>query len=411
MRGHIAKRGNRYYAVVYQGTDPGTGKDKYKWVAAGTRRSDAERLVNELVGRVNSGEDIAPDRTSLATYLTDRWLPHQELRLRPTTYLSYCKTVELHVVPHIGRLRLDKLQADDLEALYVRLLKTGRRNGKGGGLSPTSVRYVHRVLHKALGDAHRKGLVSRNVATMADPPKVQANGPKSRIQVWDAPTLRRFLDVAANHRLACLWLVAANTGMRRGELLGLRWADVDLEAATISVRHAVVSAGYQLHLSDVKTASGRRVINIDDRTVGALARRRRDALGAGDSEEISRSLMFGDAAGEPVHPELITRSFDRLVARHSLPRIRFHDIRHTHATLLLKAGVPAKVVSERLGHATPGFTLNVYQHVLPGMQAEAAEVFRRLTAEDGDTEEPDPLDSDERDDVTDQGGDEEPQPE
>lgn len=378
MRGHIAKKGSRYYAVIYQGTDPGTGKDKYKWVAAGTRRGDAERLVNELVGRVNKGEDIAPDRSSLASYLQDRWLPNQELRLRPTTFLSYRKTLEHHVVPYIGRLRLDKLQADDLERLYVRLLSEGRRNGNSGGLSPTSVRYVHRVLRKALGDAHRKGLVPRNVAALADPPKVQANGPKSRIRVWDAATLRRFLTATASHRLACLWLVAANTGMRRGEMLGLQWGDVDLKSATISVRHAVVSAGYRLHLSDVKTASGRRVINIDGRTVAALRERRDEAARTSGGDAIGSTLVFGDPDGRPVHPELITRSFDRLVARHALPRIRFHDIRHTHATLLLKAGVPAKVVSERLGHATPGFTLNVYQHVLPGMQAEAAEVFRDL---------------------------------
>jgi hypothetical protein len=169
VRGHIAKKGNRYYAVVYEGTDPGTGKNKYNWVAAGTRRSDAESLVNELVGRRLRGEEAGSDRSTLGAYLTDRWLPLQESRLRPSTFNSYRATIELHVLPYIGKLRLDKLQADDLEGLYVQLLRSGLRRGKnGGGLSATSVRYVHRVLSKALGDAHRKGIVTRNVATLMD---------------------------------------------------------------------------------------------------------------------------------------------------------------------------------------------------------------------------------------------------
>ena len=385
MRGHVAKKGKNYYAVIYEGVDPGTGKERHRWHAAGPRRSDAERLVNELVGRRQRGDDTVADRATLGSYLTDRWLPLQESRLRPTTYLSYRSTIELHVVPHIGKLRLDKLQADDLEGLYVHLLRNGRRNGKGGGLSPTSVRYVHRVLHKALGDAHRKGIVVRNVAALADPPKVRANGPKSKIQVWDAADLRRFLAATAEHRHHTLWILAAKSGMRRGELLGLRWNDIDLDAAAISVHHAVVTAGYTLHVSDVKTATGRRTINLDARTTEALRARRtnQEKVAAEAGERFDpHGLVFGRPGGDPIHPELITRTFDRLVAKHKLPRIRFHDIRHTHATLLLKAGVPAKVVSERLGHATPGFTLNVYQHVLPGMQAEAAVVFDQLIEDD-----------------------------
>jgi len=385
MRGHVAKKGRRYYAVIYQGTDPGTGKDKYKWVAAGDRKADAERVLNELVRQQQDGA-VALDRSTLAGYLLERWLPIQELRLRPTTYHSYRSTVELHVVPYIGRLRLDKLQASDFEQLYVRLLREGRRNGKPGpdgrprGLSSTSVRYVHRILQKAIGDAMRKGLVTRNVVALADPPQARSEGPKSTIHAWDATTLRRFLGVAANHRLHALWVLAAHTGMRRGELLGLRWSDVDLKAGTVSLRRAVVVAGYRVYLSDVKTASGRRTINLDEPTIEALAKHRAES-GRSADEDGSNLLVFGRPDGSPIHPELVSRTFDRLAARRGLPRIRFHDVRHTHATLLLKAGVPAKVVSERLGHATPGFTLNVYQHVLPGMQAEAAEVFRHVVEE------------------------------
>lgn len=386
MRGHVAKKGKNYYAVVYEGIDPGTGKERHRWHAAGPRRGDAERLVNELVKRRHDAADTASDRTTLGAYLLDRWLPIQESRLRPSTYLSYASIVRLHVVPYIGLIRLDKLQAADLDGLYLDLLRSGNRRGRTtGGLDPTSVRYVHRVINKALADALRKGVVSRNVAGLADQPKRESIGTKSKIQVWDAPDLRRFLEATKDHRHHTLMLVAAKTGMRRGEVMGLRWNDVDFEKSTLSVRRAVVVVGWKIHVSDVKTPSGRRTIDIDSRTATALQDRKaaQELAKAEVGEHFDRQgLLFGRADGEPGHPEYITRGFNRLVTTHQLPVIRFHDLRHTHATLLLKAGVPAKVVAERLGHASAGFTLNVYQHVLPGMQAHAAQIFDDLLRDD-----------------------------
>lgn len=382
MRGHVAKKGNNYYAVIYEGSDPATGKERHRWHAAGPRRIDAERLVNELVKRRHNGETTTSDRSTLGAYLIERWLPLQKSRLRPRTHQSYKSVIGLHVVPRIGRIRLDKLQPDDLDGLYIDLLRNGNRRGKvAGGLSPASVRYVHRVLRKALGDAERKGIVSRNVASLADPPKPSADGEPPVIQVWDADELRRFLDAAAEHRHHTLFVVAATTGMRRGEVLGLRWHDIDLDRSTISIRRALAVIGWALQFADVETRTGRRTIDISARTRRALLRRRetleKAAAEAGDEFD-PKGLVFARPDGEPIHPEYITRAFDRLVAKHGLTRIRFHDVRHTHATLLLKAGVNVKVVSERLGHASPGFTLNVYQHVLPGMQAEAAQVFDDL---------------------------------
>lgn len=382
MRGHVAKKGNNYYAVVYEGIDPATGKELRRWHAAGPRRSDADRLVNDLVRRRHEGDTTIADRVTLGAYLTERWLPLQESRLRPRTYRSYESVVELHVVPRIGRIRLAKLQPDDLDGLYVELLRNGNRRGKAaGGLSPASVRYVHRVLRKALGDAHRKGIVSRNVASQADPPSPAANADPEAMHVWDAAELRHFLDVTATHRHHVLFTVAARTGMRRGEVLALHWHDIDFDRSTITIRRSLAEVGWDLQFTDVKTRTARRTINISSQALDAL-RRHRDAAeeaAAGSAEAFDpKGLVFAGPDGGPIHPEYVTRAFDRLVAKHGLPRIRFHDLRHTHATLLLRAGVPVKVVSERLGHASPGFTLNVYQHVLPGMQAEAAEVFERL---------------------------------
>lgn len=160
MRGHVAKKGNNYYAVVYEGIDPATGKERRRWHAAGARRIDAERLVSDLVKRRHNGKATTTDRSTLGTYLAERWLPLQETRLRPRTHHSYASVVSLHITPRIGRIRLDKLQPDDLDGLYIDLLRSGNRRGKtASGLSSASVRYLHRVLRKALADAERKGIV------------------------------------------------------------------------------------------------------------------------------------------------------------------------------------------------------------------------------------------------------------
>lgn len=394
MRGYTAKKGNRYYAVIYEGIDPATGKERRRWYPAGPRKSDAQRLVTELVKQKNDGDYRAPDRITLGAYLTERWLPVQQGRLRASTFHSYQRTIELHVLPTLGKVPLARLLPEDLEALYAKLLAEGYRKTKKPtdgdaeeverrGLSATSVRYVHRILRKALADAQRKGTVNRNVATLADAPSRDA-AKTPDMKSWTAHQLRVFLEATTDDRLYPALFLAAHTGMRRGEVLGLKWEDVDLDARRLSVRRALTTVAYELRFSDVKTENARRTIDLDPRTVEVLRtwRRRqheeRLLLGPDYRDD---GLVFAQPDGTPLHPEAVSTRFDRLVRAAGAPVIRFHDLRHTHATLLLKAGVPVKVVSERLGHASIGFTLSVYQHVLPGMQAEAATIFARLVAE------------------------------
>lgn len=394
MRGYTAKKGNRYYAVIYEGVDPATGKERRRWYPAGTRKADADKLVTELVKRHNDGEYRAPDKITFGGYLTERWLPGQRSQLKSTTFHSYESNIRLHVLPTLGNVPLGRLAPQDLDALYGRLLESGRRNksGDGPGLSPSSVRYVHRILRKALGDAVRKGTLTRNPAALADPPKRSTKKREGEMRVWTSAHLQTFLSSLNGQRLAPAFVLAAHTGMRRGEVAGLRWSDIDLEAKLIHVRQNAVVVNYEMRLTDVKTTNGRRTIDVNDDVVRALqAWRRKQAeerllLGAGYEDH---DLVFARPDGSPTHPELFSSTFDRIVDRSALPRIRLHDLRHTHATLLLKAGVPIKVVSERLGHATASFTLDVYGWVLPGMQAEAAAVFSRLMAVEDETPKPD----------------------
>lgn len=216
-------------------------------------------------------------------------------------------------------------------------------------------------------------------------PRTARPGAGRELRVWSAAELQSFLTVISAERLAPAYFLAGHTGMRRGEVLGLRWTDVDVLRKRLSVRQAITAVAYQLRISDVKTGTARRTIDIDDPVVAQLtAWRKRQAeerLLVGPAYE-DHGLVFARPDGRPVHPEFLSRKFDRIVRTADLPVIRFHDVRHTHASLLLKAGVPVKVVSERLGRASPGFTLNVYQHVIPGMQAEAAAAFSRLLSED-----------------------------
>jgi integrase len=375
MRGHVARKGNRYYAVVYEGTDLATGKERHRWYPGGGTRREAEKVLGDLVKRIHDGDYRAPERITLGDYLVERWLPVRKSQLGHSTYDSYRRSIKSHVLPRIGMIPLQRLTPEDLDGFYADLLVEGRLNGGGGGLAPKTVRNIHGMLHKALADACRKGTVQRNVADLADPPRVRR---RSAMKAWDADQLRQFLTEIEGHWLATAFHVAAHTGMRRGEVLGLQWRDVDFEAARLSVHQAVTNVAYEKRLGDVKTETGRRMVDLDDRTVAVLRAWRQRQI----EEQILTGRRSGDDGfvfakpdGEPIHPDYFSQVFERHVAASTLPRIRLHDLRHTHATILLKAGVPVKVVSERLGHSSPAFTMSVYQHVLPGMQADAARAF------------------------------------
>ena len=403
MRGGIQKKGNNYYAVVYDGVDPGTGKKRRTWVPAGRRRSDAEKVLAAEIKRRHDGEPTPTEKLTLGQYLTERWLPIQKSRVRPSTYDSYRRTIDLHVIPALGRRPLDKLTAEDLDLFYAMLLTEGRKKPtakkskakapkgqrskaavddeseeKPVGLSPKTVRNIHLMLNKAMADAQRKGIVIRNVVALADAPTLK-NRQEGNIKAWTVEQLRTFLDAVRDHRLHPAFHLSSHTGMRRGEVLGLRWCDLDLDAKRLSVRQALVSIAYDVEISDVKTGTGRRTIDLDPVTVDVLkAWRIQRAEENGGIEPRGEELVFVKPDGSWVHPQSFSQVLDRKVAKLDVPTISLHDLRHTHATLLLKAGVHVKIVSERLGHANVAFTMNVYQQVLPGMQAAAAETFSLL---------------------------------
>ena len=301
--------------------------------------------------------------------------------MRPTTYRSYVQHVIFHIVPHIGSLKLEKVGGATLNALYAKLADSGKRDGKRG-LSPRTVHHVHTCLHRAFRDAVRWGRLFRNPVDAADPPRVA--GPGSReMKTWSAVQVRAFLEATKDDRLYPLWRLLCLTGMRRGEVLGVKWQDIDLEAGRLSVRRSLIPLGGEVIVSEPKTARGRRSIALDVETV--------EVLKAQAARQLAEQQQFGEAwtdsgylctkeDGEPYHPEVVSRYFRQAVRRAMLPMIRPHDLRHTHATLALQADIHPKVVSERLGHANISITLDTYSHAIPAMQEEAAERIAELVS-------------------------------
>ncbi|HRE00398.1 MAG TPA: site-specific integrase, partial [Ilumatobacteraceae bacterium] len=296
MRGHIVKRRSRYYAVVYEGVDPTTQKERHRWYQAGGTRKGAEKILADLVKRHHDGDYRAPDKITLGDYLIERWLPTKRAQLRFSTFDSYTRNVRNHVVPRIGNIPLQKLTPEDLDQFYATLLTEGKLNGKKGGLSVKTVRYIHTIIRKALADAQRKGSVQRNVADLADAPKL-SSAPRRPMKVWTAEQLRDFLDGITEHRMYPTIYLAASTGMRRGEVLGIRWEDIDLDGLRLSVRNSVLNVAYAIEISEVKTDTSRRTVDLEPRTVGVLKAWRRTqleervALGIRPADD---SLVFAD---------------------------------------------------------------------------------------------------------------------
>lgn len=386
MQGHIRKRihttkdGSQtvnWYVVVDLGRDQ-AGKRRQKWHGGFRTRKQAEVARAKIVGELHAGTYSEPIRLTLSEWVIEQWLPTVKSQLKPSTFDSYRRNIELHVLPRIGGRRLSDLTPPTLNGVYGDLIESGRLSGKGG-LSAKTVRYIHTILHKALADAVDAGFVATNVAERAKPPRPRAAAP-TELRYWTPEELRSFLDLIAGQRMEAAWHVAAMTGMRRGEVLGLRWRDIDLDAARIHVRQALVSVAYKLIMSTPKTHQA-RVIDLDAGTVEQLHRHRFRQLAErskwGDEYD-DADLVFCKENGTPLHPQTFTQAFERLVTRSGLPKIRLHDLRHTHATIALRAGVPVKVISERLGHETPAFTMTQYAHVIPGMQAVAARDIAEL---------------------------------
>ncbi len=370
MKGHIRSRGKNTWAIILDvGTSP-EGKRKQRWVTVHGKKKDADKELARLLHELNTGNYVEPSKMTLKEYL-ERWLQdYAKPKVVGTTYERYEEIVRVHLTPALGHLLLSKLQPLDIQSYYSWALQNGRKDGRGG-LAAQTVLHHHRVLRQALKHAVRWQLVSRNPADAVEPPRPF----RKEMRVLDASQNTQLEEAARGTHLYMPILLALATGMRRGELLAVRWHDVNLEAGKLAVRRALQQTSEGLTFKEPKTSKSRRVIDLPATVVEKLQlhraeqMRQRELLGTVLQDD---DLVCAYPDGKPIQPDNLYTAFKTILRRAGLPEVRLHDLRHGQATMLLQLGVHPKVVSERLGHATIGITLDLYSHVLPSMQEEAA---------------------------------------
>jgi integrase len=443
-RNNVRKRGQTWTYYVYLPSGDG-GRRQVSKGGFRTRR-EAETARVEVLNSINSGAFVRPDRVTVREFLEGEWLPSQRPpALEESTHRSYTHYVRLHVVPYIGGVPLQNLTPIDLNDLYRRLLDSGRRpptpplrqhppelvrrvaelraegrtwqqvadavavefpSSRGltrhavaalarrqaaprrskqqppAGLKPRTVRYIHSIVHAALKDAMRWSRVARNVADAANPPPV-GSVRSDRPNAWTADQLGRFLEFVAEDRYLPAWMFVATTGCRRGECLGLKWSDLDLDKGTAVISRQVTSIDHELRIKPLPKTKRGHMILLDRSTLSMLRRwRARQAeekllVGSGYRDE---DFLFCHPDGSVYDPDRFSREFLRKQAQYNrahpdgpLPRLVLHGLRHTWATLALTEGIDIKIVSERLNHSSTHVTREIYTHVTPPMQSDAAD--------------------------------------
>jgi integrase len=360
--GSVFRRGDTWTYALDLGPDAG-GRRRYRRKGGFRTRKDAQTALHELRRRVDVGQEVN-DKQTVAAWL-EIWFIGKE-NLRPTTARGYRAHLDKYLIPHLGGMPLERLRA----AHISEMMRAIKADGVAG---PITVRRIHATLRSALNAAVKQQRISVNPAVHVELPETA----KRRVRPWEPEELGQFLDYAMRDRLGALYELIAMTGLRRGEAIGLRWMDVELERGFLTVRQQIVQLGHQTAIGRPKTSSGEdRRVDLDEATIGCLLghqltqAQERSAWGTG---YVDQGLVFTRENGEHLHPEFVTRHFQVLTRAAGLRDVRLHDLRHGQASLMLAAGVSMAVVSKRLGHSSIAITSDTYSHLLEGVGRDAAE--------------------------------------
>ncbi|TPE65923.1 tyrosine-type recombinase/integrase [Halalkalibacterium halodurans] len=357
-----AKTNKWYYTINYKEN----GKYKKKLKRGFKTKKEAEAAMVEAQDALNKGNYIEPSKELYKDFM-NTWLNDKKTNIQESTFSNYKYLVEKHILPVLGDIELRKITPRDIQSLY---------NNLKDQISDENIRKIHTVIKDSLNRAAKWEMILKNPATLVDAPKVS----KKEIEVWDEEEIKMFLEASKDSRYYCAFLLALTTGMRQGEILGLRWKDIDVDNQTISVVQTLSHSGKKLK-AGAKTDAGNRKISIDSNTLEQILKLRtkyKQEMLANRPIYEDHDLVIRTSVGTPLSPRNLLRSFYSLIKKAEVKPIRFHDLRHTHASLLLKQGVNPKIVSERLGHANVRITLDTYSHLLPNLQKETAEQFGKL---------------------------------
>lgn len=332
-------------------------------------KSEALEWLRKLQCKLDNGLKLGGDRILLEEYL-EEWLESVQLTLRPKTHYQYGRNIRLHIIPHIGKMTLKALSQQSIERFYADLFRCGR--------GAYTITYVHRILHRALGKAVLYGYVAANPATGISLPRLQAR----EMQVLDADQIGRLLTTASANRLEALFQLAAVTGMRQAELMALKWVDVHWSTGLLHVHRQLSRVPHQgWQFTEPKTRAGRRMVPIGQGAIEALRRQRArqeiERAAAGKKWQ-DYDLVFATTTGTPMDAQNLRKNFIAVLAEAGLPEVRFHDLRHSAASLMLNHGVPVLVVSKILGHANPSITMNVYAHLYSESVGVAGQLMDEL---------------------------------
>jgi len=367
MKGHIKQRSAGHFAIVLDTRDPQTGKRRRKWISfSGTLRGariECARLVTEM----KSGAYVDATRETIAAFL-DRWIEHMQGQVSPRSLERYAELCRNNIAPLLGAIPLTKLQPANISQAYAKALASGRRDGTGG-LSPLTVHHMHRVLREALQQAVRWQLLARNPVDAVRPPKVE----RKQMQTLDAEATVVLIEAARGTNLFMLILLGVLCGLRRGEITALRWRSIDLDRGQLSVTASTEQTNRGIREKETKSGKSRTVA-LPSLIVDELRRHRvaqAEGLLAAGVRLTDDHHVVAREDGQPLQPRSLTHAFVKFVRGHGLAPIRLHDLRHSHATHMLASGVHPKIAQERLGHSSVSVTIDLYSHVLPGMQAEA----------------------------------------
>ncbi|MGC0271717.1 tyrosine-type recombinase/integrase [Pseudactinotalea sp. Z1739] len=372
MRGGVVKRG-RTWSYVVRETDPETGRRRPRWVGGYPTRKAAVDARADAMSAMGKGTYVAPQDLTVGEWL-DRWMKAHAMELKPSTAKSYRGNIERYLKPPLRHERMQTLSPSRLSVVFRDLYEQGGKGGKP--LSARTVEFARAVLRRSMQDAVLDRVISVNPVVGTKRPKVI----KPRHQTWTGAQVHTYLGHAQGQRLFPLWALALATGMRRGELCALRWQDIDLEAAVVSVDRSVTQQGQERHYVTPKNYE-RRAVSIDPEAVAALralkVQQTKDRLAWGKAWEDTEGLVFTWENGGPLLPDYVSRAFVTSQAGAGLPRLKLHEARHTHATVLLRELVPVHVVAKRLGHKDPSVTLNVYADSIPEDDTSAVDVYAR----------------------------------
>lgn len=364
MKGHVTKqkRGEYYYFVIDVGRDPETGKRKQRWFKGGKTKKETQAALTKKLAELQNGTYVEKTNQTVGSFSL-QWLQGKKPSVRAGSFSVYQSYVNLYINRYIGKVPLQDLTARQIQKMYSDLSES---------IATNTIRKVHNTLQAILDEALSFGLISKNVARLIQAP----SSTKSKMNYWNEEQVLTFLAVARKSRLYIACLLGVTTGMRVGEILGLRWQDIDFEREKLSIIQTLSQSGSEF--SETKTDGSRRSVALPDETLRSLKQHKvvisKEKLRVGSLYE-DYDLVVCTSLGKPVHPANFRNRWRKLVMQADVPYIRFHDLRHTHATLLLKQGVHPKIVSERLGHSNIQVTLNTYSHIMPGLQEEAVMNF------------------------------------